>query len=45
MVWVGIIYGAALVVTGLFGYFKSDGVSDTALITEFLGTPILVLSL
>ena len=45
MVWVGIIYGVALVVTGLFGYFKSDGVSVTALIPAFLGTPVLVLSL
>jgi len=45
MVWVGIIYGVALMVTGLFGYFKSDAVSVTALIPAFLGTPVLIFSL
>ena len=45
MIYVGIFYGLALIVTGLFGYFKSGGVSITAMIPAFLGTPIFLLSI
>ena len=45
MTYLGIAYGLALVALGVFGYFKSGGVSVTALIPAFLGTPITVLAL
>ena len=34
----------ALVVLGVFGYFKSGGESVTALIPAFLGAPVVMLS-
>ena len=45
MIYLGVTYGLALVVLGVFGYFKSGGISVTALIPAFLGAPVLVLSL
>ena len=45
MIYFGIAYGLGLVALGVFGYFKSGGMSITALIPAFLGTPIAVLSL
>jgi len=45
MTYLGVIYGLALVVLGVFGYFKSGGVSVTALIPAFLGAPVVILSL
>ena len=45
MTYFGIAYGLALVALGVFGYFKSGGVSVTALIPAFWGTPVTVLSL
>ena len=45
MTYLGIAYGLALVALGVFGYFKSGGVSVTALIPAFLGTPVTVLAL
>ncbi|MBK28537.1 MAG: hypothetical protein CMO77_06860 [Verrucomicrobiales bacterium] len=45
MIYLGIIYGLALVVLGIFGYIKSDMASVTALIPAFLGAPVFVLSL
>ena len=45
MTFLGITYGLALVALGVFGYFKSGGVSVTALIPAFLGAPVTVLAL
>ena len=45
MISVGIFYGLALIVTGLYGFFESGGASFTALIPAFLGAPIFLLSL
>ena len=45
MIYVGVFYGLALIVIGLFGYFKSGGVSVTAMIPAFLGAPIFLLSI
>ncbi len=45
MTYLGVIYGLALAALGVFGYFKSGGVSITALIPAFLGTPVVILSL
>ena len=41
----GVIYGAVLVIVGVFGYFKSGGESVTALIPAFLGSPVVFLSM
>ena len=41
----GVLYGAVLVIVGVFGYFKSGGESVTALIPAFLGSPVVFLSM
>ena len=45
MIYFGLFYGLALIVTGLYGYLGSGGASVTALIPAFLGAPIFLLSL
>lgn len=45
MIYFGVFYGFALIVTGLYGYLESGGASVTALIPAFLGAPIFLLSL
>ena len=41
----GVLYGAVLVIVGVFGYLKSGGESVTALIPAFLGSPVVFLSM
>ena len=41
----GVLYGAVLVIVGVFGYFKAGGESVTALIPAFLGSPVVFLSM
>ena len=41
----GVLYGAVLVIVGVFGYLKSGGERVTALIPAFLGSPVVFLSM